>query len=188
MSEKINKSFLTEEAKSDINEMLDNNSGGGSSFTTQIETSEGLTLGKGTVNEESLTAEELSNIKSASGADAISICRILTSAISISAGGNANFTVDGLNTKLKGKLKPNSNYYFMSALYGMVINALNIKQYTGNAGKNYIRVDNDGILHLGSDTTELPDGVSVGVTCYSPSSDTTIPAGSTLNVFFVREA
>ena len=67
MSEKINKSFLTEEAKSDINEMLDNNSGGGGSFTTQIETSEGLTLGKGTVNEESLTASELSTLKNISG-------------------------------------------------------------------------------------------------------------------------
>ena len=63
--DKLNKSFLTIEAKDDINEMLGRNEGSGSSsFTTQLETSEGLTIGKGTEDEESLTANELKGIKS----------------------------------------------------------------------------------------------------------------------------
>ena len=62
--DKLNKSFLTTEAKDDINEMLGRNEGSGSSsFTTQLETSEGLTIGKGTENEESLSAQELTDIK-----------------------------------------------------------------------------------------------------------------------------
>lgn len=64
MSEKINKSFLTIEAKDDINEMLGRNEGSGSSsFTTQLETSEGLTIGKGTADEVSVTAAELEGLK-----------------------------------------------------------------------------------------------------------------------------
>ena len=65
--DKLNKSFLTTEAKEDINEMLGRNEGSGSSsFTTQLETSEGLTLGKGTDDEESLSASELHELKNAS--------------------------------------------------------------------------------------------------------------------------
>ena len=62
--EKINDSYLTIEAKTDINRMLGNEeSGGGSSFNTQLETTGGLTLGKGTEDEESLTTLELKEIK-----------------------------------------------------------------------------------------------------------------------------
>lgn len=56
-------SELTKEAKTDINRMLGNEGSSGSSFTSQIETTEGLTLGVGTENEEGLTAEELKGIK-----------------------------------------------------------------------------------------------------------------------------
>lgn len=111
MSEKINKSFLTEEAKSDINEMLDNNSGGGGSFTTQIETSEGLTLGKGTVNEESLTAEELTAMKNVNGIPSVNLVSAdLTGIISLPQTIPANKIGSVTGSKQVTGLTPNSKY------------------------------------------------------------------------------
>lgn len=58
----MNESFLTDNAKNDINKLLGRDGSDAGKFSSQIETTEGLTLAKGTENEASITGAEIKSL------------------------------------------------------------------------------------------------------------------------------
>ena len=179
---KINKSYLTTEAKDDINEMLGRGGeSGGSSFTSQVETTEGLTLGKGTEDEESLTANELKTIKN-SGNEIVYVANN-SNDLDISAGG---ITETG-KISLSGLI---SNYDLSGGHYKVIPFSLMGSNFIVVSAQIYVMDDEMGEI---GQTNAIPNYESASdcyayIKLYNPTNATITLRGQYFGFLIVRSA